>query len=40
MSREEFSDFVKTVEYNILVKEKLVQYKTFKELILLAKEYV
>ena len=39
MSREEFISFVKTVERNILVKEKLIQCKTSKDLILLAKKY-
>ena len=39
MSREEFRNFVKTVEHNILIKEKLVQCKTSKEIILLAKKY-
>ena len=39
MSREEFRNFVKTVEHNILIKEKLVRCKTSKDLILLAKRY-
>ena len=39
MSREEFRNFVRTVEHNILIKEKLIQCKTLKDLILLAKEY-
>ena len=39
MSREEFVNFVKTVEHNILVKEKLLQCKTSKDLIFLAKKY-
>ena len=39
MSREEFRDFVKTVEHNILIKEKLLQCKTSKDLLLLAKKY-
>tara|TARA_Y100001968_G_scaffold323526_1_gene361342 strand:- start:987 stop:1211 length:225 start_codon:yes stop_codon:yes gene_type:complete len=39
MSREEFKNFVKTVEHNILVKEKLVNCKSSKDLILLAKRY-
>ena len=39
MSREEFRSFVKTVEHNIIVKEKLSQCKTSKDLILLAKKY-
>ena len=39
MSREEFKFFVKAVEHNIIVKEKLVQCKTSIDLILLAKKY-
>ena len=39
MSREEFRNFVKTVEHNILVKEKLLKCKTSKDLIILAKKY-
>ena len=39
MSREAFKDFVKTVEHNVLVKEKLLQCKTPKDLFLLAKRY-
>ena len=39
MSREEFRKFVKTVERNTLLKEKLVQCKTSKNLILLARNY-
>ena len=39
MSREEFRTFVKTVEHNILLKEKLLHCKTSKDLILLAKKY-
>ena len=39
MSREEFRNFVKTVEHNILLKEKLLQCRTSKDLILLAKKY-
>ena len=39
MSREEFITFVKTVEHNILLKEKLFQCKTSKDIILLAKKY-
>ena len=39
MSREEFRNFVKTVEHNTLIKEKLVQCKTSKDLILLAKSF-
>ena len=39
MSRGEFRNFVKTVERNILVKKKLLQCKSSKDLILLAKKY-
>ncbi len=39
MSREEFRNFVKTVEHNIHVKKNLLQCKTSKDLILLAKKY-
>ena len=39
MSREEFINFVKTVEHNILLKEKLFQCKTSKDIVLLAKKY-
>ena len=39
MSREEFRNFVETVENNTQVKEKLVQCKTSEDLILLAKKY-
>ena len=39
MSREEFKNFVYTVEHNILIKEKLITCKTSKDLILLAKSY-
>ena len=39
MSRQEFRSFVETVEHNILVKEKLLQCKTSKDLILLAKDF-
>ena len=39
MSREEFRDFIKTVERNILVKEKLVKCKTSEDLILIAEKY-
>ncbi len=39
MSREEFRNFVKTVEHNIIVKEKMMQCKESKDLILLAKKY-
>ncbi len=37
MSREEFRNFIKTVEHNILVKEKVLKCQTSKDLILLAK---
>ena len=39
MSREEFRNFVKTVEHNILVKKKLLDCKSLKDLILLAEKY-
>ena len=39
MSREEFRNFVKTVEHNILIKDKLIECKTSADLILLAKKY-
>ena len=39
MSRQEFRNFVMTVEHNTLVKEKLVQCKTSEDLILLPKRY-
>tara|TARA_Y100001968_G_C18930548_1_gene514046 strand:+ start:142 stop:363 length:222 start_codon:yes stop_codon:yes gene_type:complete len=39
MSREDFANFVKTVEHNILVKEKLAECKTSGDFILLAKKY-
>ena len=39
MSREEFKNFVRTVEHNIFLKEKLLKCKTSKDLILLAKKY-
>ena len=39
MSREEFRNFVKTVEHNIFIKEKLVKCKTSKDIIFLAKKY-
>ena len=39
MSREEFRDFVKTIERNIVVKERLLRCKTSKDLIFLAKKY-
>ena len=39
MSREGFKNFVKTIEHNILIKEKVLQCKKSKDLILLAKKY-
>ena len=39
MSRDEFKYFVKTVEHNIIIKKKLLQCKTSKEVILLAINY-
>tara|TARA_B100000965_G_scaffold352399_1_gene327574 strand:+ start:100 stop:312 length:213 start_codon:yes stop_codon:yes gene_type:complete len=39
MSREEFTNFVKTVEHNIIIKEKLLKCKTSADLIFLAKKY-
>ena len=39
MSRNEFKNFVKVVEHNIIVKEKLAQCKSCQDLIFLAKEY-
>ena len=39
MSRQEFRNFVKTVEHNINIKEKIVNCKSSKDLILLAKRY-
>ncbi|MBW3041607.1 Nif11-like leader peptide family natural product precursor [Prochlorococcus marinus] len=39
MSREEFRNFVNTIEHNLLVKEKLKLCKTSQEIILLAKKY-
>ena len=39
MSREEFRNFIKTVEHNTLVKEKLLKCKTLKDLIFLANKY-
>tara|TARA_Y100001968_G_C18816792_1_gene462760 strand:+ start:155 stop:367 length:213 start_codon:yes stop_codon:yes gene_type:complete len=39
MSREQFRNFVNVVEHNILIKEKLLQCKTSKDLILFAKKY-
>ena len=39
MGREELRNFVKTVEHNLLLKEKLLECKTSKDLILLAKNH-
>ena len=39
MSREEFRNFLRTVEHNVLVKEKLLKCKTSKDLIIVAKKY-
>ena len=39
MSREEFRNFVKSVEHNIFIKEKLMECKTSKEIIFLAHKY-
>ena len=39
MSRYEFRNFIKTVEHNIIIKEKIIECKTSEELILLAKKY-
>ena len=39
MSREEFRNFVKTVEHNIQVKDKLLKCKTSEDLILIAKKH-
>ena len=39
MSREQFRNFVNTVENHIKLKEKLLQCKTSKDLILLAKNH-
>tara|TARA_Y100001968_G_C19147854_1_gene614679 strand:+ start:402 stop:617 length:216 start_codon:yes stop_codon:yes gene_type:complete len=39
MSREEFRNFVKAVEHNIQIKEKLIQCKSSTDLISLAKKY-
>ena len=39
MSREEFTNFVKTVEHNIIIKEKLLKCKTSSDLIFLANKY-
>jgi len=39
MSREEFRNFVKTVEQNTLLKENLLKCNNLKDLIFLAKKY-
>ena len=39
MSREDLKSFVKTIEKNIIVKEKLSKCKSIKDLISLAKSY-
>ena len=39
MSREDLKGFVKTVEKNIIIKEKLSKCKTINDLISLAKSY-
>tara|TARA_B100000579_G_scaffold401854_1_gene384620 strand:- start:691 stop:984 length:294 start_codon:yes stop_codon:yes gene_type:complete len=39
MSREELKIFVKCLENNILLKDKLIECKTSEDLILLAKKY-
>jgi len=39
MNREEFKNFFKKVEHNILIKKELIQCKTSQDLILLAKKY-
>ena len=39
MSREQFRDFVRTLDNHIQLKEKLFQCKTSKDLILLARDY-
>ena len=39
MSREEFRNFVTTVEHNIILKEKIIQCQSIKDMILLAKRY-
>ena len=39
MSREEFRNFVKAIEKNIVLKEKLSNCKTIKDFFLLAKVY-
>ena len=39
MSREELKNFIKATDQNIILHEKLIQCKTQKDLILLAKQY-
>ena len=39
MSREELRNFVRTIEHNIFLREKLGQCETLKDLIFLAKKY-
>ena len=39
MSREELKNFVKTIERNILLREKLFRCKTAKDFLLFAKKY-
>ena len=39
MSREELKNFVKTVEHNTFLKEKLMKCKTLNNLITLSKKY-
>ena len=39
MSRYEFINFIKTIEHNIIIKEKIIECKTAGEFILLAKKY-
>ena len=39
MSRYEFINFIKTVEHNIILKEKIIECRTSGEFILLAKKY-
>ena len=39
MSREEFRNFVKTVEHNILIKEKLLLCEKSQDLIEIAQSY-
>ena len=39
MSRDDFKNFVRTVEHNIFLQEKLSQCKTVLDITLLAKNY-